>query len=114
MKTNLVDNSKNNSINSEAMPDFKPLYLLTNGSNSMFCTMTPMILAVLFFFYPNINTAVLRVTGLSGATIGFIQLVMHLGIFAKTNWWVGVLHIPVFLLSLAAVIVSFRADKLHS
>lgn len=101
-----------NPINSELMPDFNPVYLLTNGGNSMFCTMTPMILAVLFFFYPNINTAVLRVTGLSGATIGFIQLVMHLGIFVKTNWWIGVLHIPVFLLSLASIIVSFKADKL--
>jgi len=103
-----------NPINSEAMPDFNPLYLLTNGSNSMFCTMTPMILAVLFFFYPNINTVVLRVTGICGATIGLIQLIMHLGIFVKTNWWVGVLHIPVFLLSLVAVILSFRSDKKHS
>ncbi|KNY26185.1 hypothetical protein [Pseudobacteroides cellulosolvens] len=94
-----------------SMPDFNPVYFMTNGSNSMFCTMTPMILAILFFFYPNINTAALRVTGLCGATIGFTQLVIHLCIFVKTNWWVGVLHIPVFILSLAAVILSFRADK---
>jgi hypothetical protein len=37
---------------------------------------------------------------------------MHLGIFVKTNWWIGVLHRPVFLRSLAAIIVSFKADKL--
>ena len=98
---------------STKMPDFDPLYLLTNGGNSMFCTMTPLLLAVLFFFYPNVNTAVLRLTGIIGATIGSIQLVLHLGVMVKSNWWIGILHIPVFCLSLAAVIVSFRADKLQ-
>ncbi|HOV25402.1 MAG TPA: hypothetical protein PK566_03445 [Pseudobacteroides sp.] len=94
-----------------SMPDFNPVYFFTNGGNSMFCNMTPMILAILFFFYPKINTAALRVTGLCGTAIGFTQLVIHLVIFVKTNWWVGVLHIPVFALSLAAVILSLRADK---
>jgi hypothetical protein len=93
------------------MPDFNPVYFYYNGGNSMFCNMTPMILAILFFFYPKINTAALRVTGLCGTAIGFTQLVIHLVIFVKTNWWVGVLHIPVFALSLAAVILSLRADK---
>lgn len=96
------------------MPDFNPAYFLTNGSNSMFCTMTPMLIAVLFFIYPNINTAALRVTGITGATIGFIQIVLHLVLMGKTNWWVGIIHIPVFLLSIAAIIVSFKANKLSS
>ncbi|HPC99725.1 MAG TPA: hypothetical protein PLA01_00065 [Acetivibrio sp.] len=96
------------------MPDFNPAYLLTNGSNSMFCTMTPMIIAVMFFIYPNINTAVLRVTGITGATIGFIQILLHLVLMGKTNWWIGVIHIPVFLLSIIAVIVSFKADKIKN
>lgn len=103
-----------NPINSEAKPDFNPIYLLTNGGNSMFCTMVPMILAVMFFFYPNINITVLRVTGIIGTTIGLIQLIMHLGIMVKTNWWIGILHIPVFTISLAALIVSFMADKLKT
>ncbi len=104
-----------NPINSKTlMPDFNPVYLLTNGGNSMFCTMTPMFFAVLFFIYPNINTAALRVTGIIGASIGFIQLMLHLVILAKTNWWIGVIHIPVFSLSLAAIIVSFKADKLKA
>lgn len=96
------------------MPDFNPAYLLTNGGNSMFCTMTPMFIAVLFFIYPNINTVALRVTGIIGATIGLIQLILNLVILVETNWWIGVIHIPVFSLSLAAIIVSFKADKLKT
>lgn len=94
------------------MPDFNPAFFLTNGGNSMFCTMTPMFIAIMFFIYPNINTAALRVTGITGASIGFIQLMMHLVIMAKTNWWIGIIHIPVFSLSLAAIILSFKADAL--
>lgn len=93
------------------MPDFNPLYLFTNGGNSMFCTMTPMFISVMFFIYPNINTAALRITGIVGATIGFIQLLIHLVIMVNTNWWIGIIHIPVFTLSIAAIIVSFKADK---
>ncbi len=96
------------------MPDFNPVYLLTNGGNSMFCTMTPLFISVLFFFYPYINTAALRVTGIIGASIGFIQLMMHLVIMVNTNWWIGIIHIPVFTLSIAAVIVSFKANKLKA
>ncbi len=104
-----------NPINSNTlMPDFNPAYFLTNGGNSMFCTMTPMLIAVLFFIYPNINTAALRVTGITGATIGFIQIMLHLVIMSKTNWWIGIIHIPVFSLSIAAIIVSFKASKLSN
>lgn len=77
----------------------------------MFCTMTPMFISVMFFIYPNINTAALRITGIVGATIGFIQLLIHLVIMVNTNWWIGIIHIPVFTLSIAAIIVSFKADK---
>jgi hypothetical protein len=104
-----------NPINQETlMPDFNPVYLLTNGGNSMFCTMTPMFIAVMFFFYPSVNTAALRVTGIIGASIGFIQVVMHLILMVKTNWWIGVIHIPVFSLSIAAIIVSFKADRIKT
>ncbi|MDQ2086962.1 hypothetical protein RBH29_11040 [Herbivorax sp. ANBcel31] len=93
------------------MPDFKPVYFFANGGNSMFCTMTPLILAILFFFYPNVNFAVLRVTGVVGSTIGFIQVAQHLFMFTSTNWWIGVLHIPVFVLSLAALILSYKTNN---
>ncbi|MFW6306014.1 MAG: hypothetical protein ACOC1N_01365 [Bacillota bacterium] len=96
------------------MPDFNPVYIFTNGGSLMFCTMTPMILAMLFFFYPDINSAVLRITGLTGATIGLIQLLLHFVISFEINWWIGVIHIPVFALSLAAVIVSFKIDKIKN
>lgn len=101
-----------NPINPKTLtPDFNPLYFLTNGGSSMFCTMTPLLIAILFLIYPNINTAALRVTGIIGLSIGTIQVVMHLIILFNTNWWIGVIHIPVFSLSLAAVIVSFKGDK---
>ena len=101
-----------NPIGPNLMPDFNPVYFFTNGSNSMFCTMMPLVLAILFFFYPNVNFTLLRVTGAVGASIGLAQIVQHFFMFTSTNWWIGVLHIPIFILPLAAIILSFKTiDK---
>lgn len=102
-----------NPIGRNALPDFNPVYLFTNASSTMLCTLTPMILAILFLFYPRVNSAVLRVTGLTGSTIGFLQLIIHF-VLSPQDWWIGVLHIPIFTLSLAAVIVSFRIKPLET
>lgn len=95
-------------------PDFNPVYLLTNASSTMLCTFTPMVLAILFLYYPNINSAALRITGLTGVTIGFWQMLTDFVIFPARLWWVGVLHLPIFLLSLAGVVVSFTIKPIES
>ncbi|MEM0017699.1 MAG: hypothetical protein QW418_07485 [Candidatus Korarchaeum sp.] len=89
-------------------PDFDPRYLLTNAAGLAFCTMTPVYLAVLTVYYPNVNKATMRVTGLTGAIIGFWNMVAFLTM-PQLLWWHGILHLPLMLISLYALALSFRA-----
>jgi len=81
-------------------PDFKVLYFLTSGSALTFCLMTPVFLAVLIFFYPNVNQITISVTGLVGTAIGLVNVIPKLILHQYSTWWDGFLHLPLLLLSI--------------
>ena len=85
------------------MPDFNPLYLFTNAAGLTFCMMTPVYLAILILHYPKINTATLRVTGLAGIIIASYNILLNFIMYPDTLWWNGVLHIPLLMISGAAL-----------
>ena len=86
-------------------PDFSPLKLLTNEAGVTFCMMTPTFLTVMLLFYPSVNRSTLRVTAFVGMLIGAVNL-MSWFIFEPYAWWMGVLHIPLFVISLYAFAVA--------
>jgi hypothetical protein len=81
------------------MPDFNPMYLLTNVSGLTFCMMTPVYLAILTLYYPKINTVTLRVTGLAGIIIASYNILLNFIMYPEIFWWNGVLHIPLLIIS---------------
>ena len=89
-------------------PDFKFLYFLTSGSALTFCLMTPVFLAVLIFFYPNVNQITIRVTGLVGTAIGLVNVIPKLILRQYSTWWDGFLHLPLLLLSILGMVLSMR------
>jgi hypothetical protein len=89
-------------------PDFKALYFLTSGSALTFCMMTPVFLAVLIFFYPNVNQFTLRITGLVGTAIGLVNVIPKLILHQYSTWWDGFLHLPLLLLSILSMALSMR------
>jgi len=91
-------------------PDFNPAYLLTSGSGLYFCTMTPVYLAILTLCWPSVNLATLRVTSLAGAFIGFSTMLVFFVWFPTTFWWNGVLHIPLFTISIYGLALSLREN----
>ncbi len=90
------------------MPDFNPIYLLTNGAGLTFCMMTPVYLAILTLYYPKVNMATLRVTGLVGTIIGFYNMMTNFLIDPGGFWWNGVLHIPLVIISIYALVLSLK------
>jgi len=93
------------------MPDFNPIYLFTNVAGLTFCMMTPVFLAVLTMYYPRVNIATLRVTGLVGSIIGFYNMWVNFFISSGKLWWNGVLHIPLLSISLYAFVLSLQKNE---
>ena len=79
-------------------PDFNPIYLFSSGSGLTFCMMTTVYLAVLLFYFPKINLLTLRITSLVGVLIGLGNLWLEFIHFPHL-WWVGILHLPLVILS---------------
>ena len=87
--------------------NFNPVFLVNNAGGMAFCMMTPVFLATLIWFYPGINIALLRMNSLAGAIIGIFNVMV---VFANPSvyWWFGVLHIPLFALSMYGMRLGWR------
>jgi hypothetical protein len=90
-------------------PDFSPLYMLSSESGLTYCMMTPVLLAIVMIFFSKLNRAAIRVTGFAGTVTGLFNIVQI--VVNPTAWWMGVLHIPLFVVSLYAFSMSFSRDK---
>lgn len=90
------------------LPDFDPLHFFTNEAGLYFCMMTPVFLAILTLYYPRVNIAAMRVTSLVGVIVGFWN--MYVSFFSNPGllWWNGVLHIPLFTISIYGLILSYK------
>ncbi len=86
-------------------PDFNPIYILTSEAGLTYCMMTPVYLAVLILYYPRINFATVRVMSFAGIITGILNVVQFF-INKSYLWWMGVLHIPLLLISVYAFLLS--------
>jgi len=91
-------------------PDFSPNNFFINGSAFQFCMMIPLYLSMLLFSFPKVNLVTLRITGLVGLTIGQYNLAFYF-IFIPEMWWMGIMHLPLFLISLYAFFKSFKLPQ---
>jgi len=83
---------------------FVPLLLLTSPDYGLtFCFTTPVFLYLLILFYSKVNLFAYRIKSFNGLLYALFNL---------TNWlnpssrWMGVLHIPLLMLSTYALIQS--------
>lgn len=90
------------------MPDFNPVYFLTNFAGLTFCMMTTVYLAILAIYHPHVNLATLRVTSIVGLVISFYNILANFVLSLQQLWWNGILHIPLLTLSAYGLLLSFR------
>jgi hypothetical protein len=72
--------------------------------------MTPVVLAVLTLFHPAVNPAVLRVTSFEGMLLGAVNMIVWF-IVEPWGWWMGVLHIPLVVISVYAFVLAHRGAE---
>ena len=87
-------------------PDFNPIYLLTSGSGLSFCMVTPLYLSVLAFFFPQVNKTVFIATSVTGFFMSLGNFMLEFGMVPAYGW-IGILHIPLFILSSYGILISF-------
>lgn len=88
--------------------DFNPIHFMTRNTASAFCMTTPLFLTIMTLNLPNVNIATYRIT----AIIGFIIGIYNMAPFADSQTvWVGFLHLPLLLISLYCIVVSYKSTK---
>lgn len=85
--------------------DFGTMRMLTNESGLTYCMMTPVILAVLVLFHPNINPPLLRVSSFVGIIFAAMNLFLWF-VAIPSGWWMGVLHIPLLAVSVYGFVLG--------
>jgi hypothetical protein len=88
-------------------PDFSLIGMLSNEAGLTFCMMTPVVLAVVMLFYPTVNIVVLRVTSFVGLLLGAVNMIVWF-VVEPWGWWMGVMHIPLVVISVYAFVVGQR------
>ena len=90
----------------KVVPNFDPLLLLTSPDYGLaYCFLTPVFLFLLILFYPNVDVFALRVTAFNGLLYGLFNLTHW---FDPNMVWMGVMHIPLLVLPVTALLVSRR------
>jgi hypothetical protein len=89
------------------MPDFNPIGIIANEAGLAFCMMTPVYLAILIIYYPNVNIATLRITSIVGVIIGFYNFLLNFMWYYESLFWNGIFHIPLIMISIYAAILSY-------
>jgi hypothetical protein len=98
-------------IDSRTMsPDFSAAALLANEAGLTCCMMTPVVLAVLTLFYPSVNRTVLRVHSFAGLILGAVNMAVWF-FLEPWGWWMGVLHIPLVVISVYAFVLGHRRGE---
>jgi len=72
--------------------------------------MTPVILAVLTLYHPTVNLAVLRVSSFVGMMVGAVNMFVWF-VVIPSAWWMGVLHIPLVVISVYAFVLAHLKTK---
>lgn len=95
--------------NSDVQPDLNPALLITSPDYGLtFCFTTPVFLFLLILFYPRVDAFAYRITAFNGLLYGLFNMTHF---FNPQLRWMGVLHLPLLVLSLVALLLPTVSDK---
>jgi len=91
------------------VPNFDPLLLLTSPDYGLaYCLLTPVFLFLLVLAYPKVDRLALHVTAFNGLLYGLFNLSLWSN---PDTRWMGVMHLPLLVLSLVAVVLAWRMPE---
>ena len=90
------------------LPDFNPALLLTSPDYGLtFCFTAPVFLYLLFILFPKVNIPAYRITAFNGLLYALFNIAHW---FNPDTRWMGFLHLPLLVLSIAALIQSRKSN----
>lgn len=93
-------------------PDFDPLLLLTSLDYGLtFCFTTPVFLFLLVLSYPRVSAFAYRITAFNGFLYGLFNLTHF---FNPESRWMGVLHLPLLVMSSYALMLPRLEQQMPS
>ena len=90
-------------------PDFSLAQLVANSAGLTLCMMLPVYLAILTLYYPAVNGATLRLTSFAGTITALLNVLQWF--LWTAHAWMGVVHLPLLVISLYAFILSLRRSE---
>ncbi len=85
----------------KAVPNFTPLLLLTSPDYGLaYCFLTPVFLFLLILAWPRVDRLALQITAFNGLLYGLFNL-SHWS--TPERLWLGVMHLPLLILSAVAL-----------
>ncbi|PIV55927.1 hypothetical protein COY52_09165 [Candidatus Desantisbacteria bacterium CG_4_10_14_0_8_um_filter_48_22] len=94
-------------FNAQVKPDFNPALLLNAPSYGMtFCFTMPVFLFFLILFHPKVNVFSLKITSFIGLMYGLVNMQWF---FTPGMSWMGILHLPLLILSLYGMLLRRNA-----
>lgn len=89
-----------------AVPYFNPILILTSADYALaYCFMTPVFLFLLILAYPQVDVLALRLTAFNALLYALFNL-NHWAV--PDRIWLGVMHLPLLVLSLVALILAHK------
>jgi len=88
---------------SAVQPYFNPVLLMTSPDYGLtFCFTTPVFLFLLVLFYPKVDAFAYRITAFNGLLYGLFNMTHF---FNPQLRWMGILHLPLLIISLCALLL---------
>ena len=84
--------------------------VFTNEAGVTYCMITPVIIGMLILFSKNINKATINAISFVGLSFGIFNMMTWFG-FNIENWWMGILHLPLLIISIYGLRISKKQDN---
>lgn len=91
------------------MPAFQ-LSILWNEAGLTYCMITPVILGVMLLFSKGVYKPLLSVISYTGFLFGLMNMITWFALRSE-NWWMGILHFPLLILSIYCMIVAHKEKE---
>lgn len=86
------------------------LEVLTNDVALAYCMITPIIVGTLLLFQRWVHPGMLSLASLVGVVFGLLNVLVGF-VLVPSAWWVGVMHLPLLVISAAGVWLGSRQQR---
>ncbi len=87
------------------------LWVLCNEAGVTYCMITPVVIGMLLLFSKGVYKPLLSVISYVGFLFGLMNMITWF-VMISGNWWMGVLHLPLLILSIYGMLVVYEDKRM--